>query len=64
MGKPVIDAATGREGTVSGIGEPWMTNRPPDVVYVRPVGGGIEWRVPIDRVRPGPVPSHPAGGGR
>ncbi|AEW94580.1 hypothetical protein SCATT_22090 [Streptantibioticus cattleyicolor NRRL 8057 = DSM 46488] len=53
---PVYDPATGRHGTVAGIGEPYVLPGPPDVVYLRPIGGGTEWSADIHQVQPALTP--------
>ncbi|AEW93896.1 MULTISPECIES: hypothetical protein [Streptomycetaceae] len=55
-GVPAYDPATGMYGTVAGIGEPYTLPGPPDVVYLRPLGGGIEWRADIHQVQPALTP--------
>lgn len=50
----VLDTVCGEVGTVSGIGHPYVLNEPPTVVYLRPLGGGLEWQCAIDDVRPCP----------
>ncbi len=48
----VWDAASGREGLVNGIGEPYLREDRPSCVWLLPPGGGHEWRTPIEAVRP------------
>lgn len=57
----VLDASTGREGLVNGIGVPYLREDRPSCVWLLPPGGGHEWRCAIEAVRPlggncGPVP--------
>ncbi|HEY5837174.1 hypothetical protein [Streptomyces sp.] len=45
-GLPVFDEATGRYGTVADITLSTVS------VFLRPIGGGIEWRARREHIRP------------
>ncbi|MEU1824091.1 hypothetical protein ABZ502_16890 [Streptomyces abikoensis] len=54
FGVRALDGACGEVGVVTGIGQPYMVDEEPAVVYLRPERGGTEWQCAIADLTPAP----------